>query len=589
MLLLRPSLILGVCVVVGTLASSIVSEEVYHIRVRTDGLQGGLCHLWDAENGVIRRDLTNCDKPILESFAYSSGESIDESLSQIIDSYACSKEDAAAQLAAYCTKYDHTESIQSVMREYGKRTMQDEVVAVVQSGPSANRIDVVFMGDGYQTDDREQHLEDMTRLINQMFVEETFASFLPLFNIWSVFRPSVERGIGVQNTPKNTAYRLYREGNTLRGIFCGNSAAARAACALTGPSGCDFPTLIGNDDFYGGLGGAFTISTRSEASGSIVLRHEMGHNFANVGEEYDGGQVYSGANSDSVGNINNIKWRHWLTDPSNTQIEHSNMLAQAYPWQDLAQGPFTLNFTAQGSSGGYSRWLLTFTVSGCETQNSFEALLDGQPIGWTTAGTVDRSFTVLRGSTPLTPGQHTLTFRQLTTPTSGTVRMICNLNMHEFGPEPRYHMDDRMYIGAYNTWDIRGRVTLRPQDEHCLMRNMTSEILCSACKEAIWLNFLRRMNLIDSVDTSSSGDDVSAALVVVPVAQFREGGVINNERLTVRWTRNNQAQPSLDDQYEWTLPRSQAAGSWRVTVLFETDEVRSDPQNILTFERTFSI
>ena len=58
------------------------------------------------------------------------------------------------------------------------------------------------MGDGYTTADREQHLEDMTRLINQMFVEQTFVSFLPLFNIWSVYRPSVERGIGVQNTPK---------------------------------------------------------------------------------------------------------------------------------------------------------------------------------------------------------------------------------------------------------------------------------------------------------------------------------------------------------------------------------------------------
>ena len=57
-------------------------------------------------------------------------------------------------------------------------------------------------------------------------------------------------------------------------------------------------------------------------------------------------------------------------------------------------------------------------------------------------------------------------------------------------------MDDKMYIGAYNTWDQRGRLSLRPQDEHCLMRNMTSEILCSACKEAIWLNFLRYRRML---------------------------------------------------------------------------------------------
>jgi hypothetical protein len=46
----------------------------------------------------------------------------------------------------------------------------------------------------------------------------------------------------------------------------------------------DFPTLIGNDDYYGGLGGEFTISTRSLTSGTIVLRHELGHNLIYVGE-----------------------------------------------------------------------------------------------------------------------------------------------------------------------------------------------------------------------------------------------------------------------------------------------------------------
>jgi hypothetical protein len=52
-----------------------------------------------------------------------------------------------------------------------------------------------------------------------------------------------------------------------------------------GPDGCDFPSIVGNDDFYGGLGGEFVIGTKSHTTGTIVLRHEMGHNFVNVGEE----------------------------------------------------------------------------------------------------------------------------------------------------------------------------------------------------------------------------------------------------------------------------------------------------------------
>ena len=60
------------------------------------------------------------------------------------------------------------------------------------------------------------------------------------------------------------------------------------------------------DDFYGGLGGEFVISTKSKTSGQVVLRHEMGHNFGVVGEEYDGGYAYSGANS--VRSPYNIPW-----------------------------------------------------------------------------------------------------------------------------------------------------------------------------------------------------------------------------------------------------------------------------------------
>ena len=53
------------------------------------------------------------------------------------------------------------------------------------------------------------------------------------------------------------------------------------------------------------------------------------------------------------------------------------------------------------------------------------------------------------------------------------------------------------------------------------------------------------MNIIDAVETSTSGGNASAKLAMVPVAQFREGGVINNERLTVRWTRNSAFGSSL--------------------------------------------
>ena len=143
---------------------------------------------------------------------------------------------------------------------------------------------------------------------------------------------------------------------------------ARSICKLTGSFACDFPSLIGNSDYYGGLGGEFTISTRSETSGTIVLRHELGHNLIPVGEEYDGGYVYSGVNSAS--NLNKVnKWNAWLSG-NTIQKEDSVLLVQEYPWYDLNNGPWIKNFIVTNENDvnedDDSTWLLKLSLSGAE-------------------------------------------------------------------------------------------------------------------------------------------------------------------------------------------------------------------------------
>jgi hypothetical protein len=65
----------------------------------------------------------------------------------------------------------------------------------------------------------------------------------------------LQSGIGVGGQPKDTVYGLYRDGTELRGVYYDKPEVARAACQSTN---CDYPILLGNDPFYGGLGGTFT-------------------------------------------------------------------------------------------------------------------------------------------------------------------------------------------------------------------------------------------------------------------------------------------------------------------------------------------
>lgn len=81
---------------------------------------------------------------------------------------------------------------------------------IVDSGNPSNRIDVVFMGDGYTLSEESKFFDDIQRLTDEMFTGDTFAQYLPLFNVWAAFLPSNESGIGVGGEPKDTAFGLYR-------------------------------------------------------------------------------------------------------------------------------------------------------------------------------------------------------------------------------------------------------------------------------------------------------------------------------------------------------------------------------------------
>lgn len=155
-----------------------------------------------------------------------------------------------------------------------------------------------------------------------------------------------------------------------------------------GPGGCDYPSLIGNDDYYGGLGGEFVISTKSNRTGTVVLRHEMGHSFTNVGDEYDNSYAYYGFNSATNLSAVQTTWGHWLSDETVREERVIYRLLE-YPWADLNNGEQVFTFI---SDGLYSRWYILLSVSAAGEEDSLEFILDGEILPWATRGSDDREF-----------------------------------------------------------------------------------------------------------------------------------------------------------------------------------------------------
>jgi hypothetical protein len=446
-------------------------------------------------------------------------------------------------------------------------SMTDEVRTLIDSGPAANRIDLVFMGDGYTEAEREKFHADINRLVDDMFLGTTFKSYLPVLNVHSVFRPSTDSGIG-KGSPKNTAYRLYREGETLRAIFPGDASALRDSCGQA--PDCDYPVVIANDPDYGGLGGEFAISTSSIQSGTVVLRHELGHNFGRVGEEYDGGG-YFGANHSSE--ASQLSWRHWIPDGYRARPEPMFARFLGWPWHQFSKGEYTVKFRSDGKQ---ARAAIRFSASGFDKSGYLRITLDGQVVPFRDPESSDRTFIDIDLPQGFGAGEHQLTFASAGNDSERKHHWLSSITVHEYAndfPEPE---------GLTSAFPVfnqsRSVAGYRPTNESCLMRNMLHPHFCDVCQENNWLKFLDRIEMIDKAGYSATQDGIiSAEVTTLPLGQFRSlGEAPAGEKIEIKWFADGSELVQFRDSRDWQTPAAIKAKKLEVEVTLRSSEIRRD-------------
>lgn len=467
---------------------------------------------------------------------------------------------------------EHKDMLELGLAEAKPEWAGSEVRTIVNQGPSENRIDLTIVGDGYTEEEKARFFDDAKRLTDDMFIGQTFSSYLPLFNVHAVFVPSNESGLS-ELSRKDTALKLQRSpAGSKRGILPGDRRAAEKAIKLAPDT--DYPILVANDEFYGGLGGRYAITTRSHNSGTMVLRHELGHNFGNVGEEYDGGQVYSGANHSSS---KSVPWSHWVSEDG--KVHEAQALATGYPWENLSKGDISLDFVVpKPDEKGPKQIGIDISSVGWETEADVEILIDGVPQKYEGVFTEDRSFFRLKEATSLPAGKHKLTVREKTKDGNNVVAAI-RINAYpadyDFAPDK---------VGGYPSFNVDGRhVGYRPTHESCLMRDMRSTKFCSVDQENMWHQFLNRVDLIDGVEVVP-GERGQVVSVKTPEL----------EGLDVRWfrqTTDERGRPkeveveNLRGQKSWEASSVDSSGDYRVEVRFSTDEVRKYSDRFRTEEK----
>ncbi|MFK8911469.1 M64 family metallopeptidase [Streptomyces sp. YS-3] len=216
-----------------------------------------------------------------------------------------------------------------------------QVGELVDNGPSADRLDVVIVGDGYTVDQMAQFHADAKEKWGEVTGVEPYTTYRNLFNVWTVDAVSAQSGVSgdpAKGDVKNTALGSYFWCDGIERLLCVDQDKVDGYVAKAPQA--DLVIVLANSTKYGGAGynepsqklgyeGISTASAGNAKSGQVAI-HETGHSLGKLADEYfypgtPGYEHYAGPEV-AESNISVLsaeqmaaqrtKWYRWLGETS---------------------------------------------------------------------------------------------------------------------------------------------------------------------------------------------------------------------------------------------------------------------------------
>ncbi|TFW32183.1 IgA Peptidase M64 [Massilia horti] len=156
------------------------------------------------------------------------------------------------------------------------------------SGPSAQKVDLLILGDGYTQAEMSKFEADARRLSQHLFEVSPFRERANDFNVWAMAVPTQESGITRPSTGVHHASML----GTRYDIFGSERYVLtldnRALRDISQYAPYEFIEILVNNETYGGGGifGQFSTAAASNEWANYLFVHEFGHHFAGLADEY---------------------------------------------------------------------------------------------------------------------------------------------------------------------------------------------------------------------------------------------------------------------------------------------------------------
>lgn len=209
------------------------------------------------------------------------------------------------------------------------------VTTVLDTGPSANRVDIAVLGDGYTSAELTKYRADADTIVAEFFADEPYSEYQPYFNVH--LAGVVSQQSGADHPERSPAVYVdtaldatYNCGGAVVRICISNTKVQAVLEATFAPVERDIVLVVVNDAQYGGSGGQYAVASTHALSGFLAL-HETGHSFGLLADEYSGNSSCSTLaepiepNVTKQTNRNLVKWRHWISETTlvpTTSAEH---------------------------------------------------------------------------------------------------------------------------------------------------------------------------------------------------------------------------------------------------------------------------
>lgn len=204
------------------------------------------------------------------------------------------------------------------------------VTQIQKKGDSADKVDIVFIGDGYTADEQDKFVADARRFTESLFHTAPFDKQRDDFNIWAVSLVSEDSGTDFsgEGIYKHTALNagFYTFGVS-RYLTTPDMKSIRDA-VWNVP--CDAVFILVNTEVYGGGGmyNFYAIGSADNEKTAEVFVHEFGHSLAGLADEYFSSEV---AYDDAFYNIKYEPWEPNITTLVDFDKKWKDMLPSGTP------------------------------------------------------------------------------------------------------------------------------------------------------------------------------------------------------------------------------------------------------------------